>query len=722
MDIILGDRAVKVREAIYRISQAAISNESLKDLYYSIHCILGELMLVENFYIALYDPTNNLLSFPYFVDQYDRPSPPKEPGHGLTEYVLHTGQSLLASPEVFSKLVRQREVELVGTSSVDWLGVPLKVNGVVIGVMVTQSYSEGTHFSQEEKELLEFVSTQVTQAIERKRSEERTCYEAERAKVLVRIADRLNAQLDLTSVLNTVCEETAHALNVSAAWISLYDPNREVFNYAAGLGLPSQFSETYQPPSREFIDGLASRYGTLLPDVQMSPGVPNSRLYISLEIRTIAFTIMKREKQIIGTLSIPCFGEVRVFSQDELALLQALGDHAAQAIANAQLFQDAERRSLDLQALRNIDHAIITSFDLDFILNVVLCQITEQLGVDAACILLFNPLTQTLDYTAGHGFRTPVFQFTSLLLGQGYAGKVCKEKKTIYIPDLHGSDTNFQRSFYIKSEEFVAYLGVPLFVREKIKGVLEIFQRSPLKPKQNWMEFLDNLTGQTAIAIDHAELFIDLQRSNTELLLAYDATIDGWSHALDLHGNETEGHTWRVTDMTLRLARDIGINEDELVHIRRGAILHDIGKLGVPDSILRKPGPLTDEERKLMQKHPAYAYEMLSPINFLNPALDIPYCHHEKWDGTGYPRSLGGEEIPRTARIFAVVEVWDALNSNRPYRKAWTKEESLEYIKEQNGKYFDPQVVARFLKMKPKSIVWATQPGLKKRLKNSYDN
>jgi len=251
---------------------------------------------------------------------------------------------------------------------------------------------------------------------------------------------------------------------------------------------------------------------------------------------------------------------------------------------------------------------------------------------------------------------------------------------------------------------------------------LEIFQRSPLKPKQNWMEFLDNLAEQTAIAIDHAELFIDQQRLNTELLLAYDATIDGWSYALDLHGNETEGHTWRVTDMTLRLARDIGISEEELVHIRRGAMLHDIGKLGVSDSILRKPGPLTDEERKLMQKHPAYAYEMLSPINFLNPALDIPYCHHEKWDGTGYPRGLGGEEIPRTARIFAVVEVWDALTSNRPYRKAWTKEESLEYIQEQNGKYFDPQVVARFLKMKPKSIVWTPQPGLKKRLENSHDN
>ena len=151
--------------------------------------------------------------------------------------------------------------------------------------------------------------------------------------------------------------------------------------------------------------------------------------------------------------------------------------------------------------------------------------------------------------------------------------------------------------------------------------------------------------------------------------------------------------------MTLRLARALGMKEEELVHVRRGALLHDIGKMGVPDGILLKPGSLTPEEWEIMRRHPQYAYEMLSPIAYLRLALDIPYCHHEKWDGTGYPRGLKGEQIPLAARIFAVVDVWDALGSDRPYRPAWPPEKLYAYLKEEAGKHFDPRVVEVFLKI-----------------------
>jgi HD-GYP domain-containing protein (c-di-GMP phosphodiesterase class II) len=188
-------------------------------------------------------------------------------------------------------------------------------------------------------------------------------------------------------------------------------------------------------------------------------------------------------------------------------------------------------------------------------------------------------------------------------------------------------------------------------------------------------------------------------RSGQELARAYDSSLDGWSRALDLRDKETEGHTRRVTDMTLRLARAMGVPEADLVNIRRGSLLHDIGKMGIPDSILLKPGPLTDDEWKVMRRHPVYAYDFLSPTPYLRPALDIPYCHHEKWDGTGYPRGLRGEEIPRAARIFAVADVWDALRSDRPYRAAWTAEKAREYIRDQTGKHFDPRVVVAFLRI-----------------------
>ncbi len=188
-------------------------------------------------------------------------------------------------------------------------------------------------------------------------------------------------------------------------------------------------------------------------------------------------------------------------------------------------------------------------------------------------------------------------------------------------------------------------------------------------------------------------------RSSADLAQAYDSALEGWSRALDLRDHQTEGHAERVTEMTLRLARAMGLRESELVNVRRGALLHDIGKMAIPDSILFKPGRLTEEEWEIMRRHPAYAYELLSPIAYLRRALDIPYSHHEKWDGTGYPRGLKGEEIPLVARIFAVADVWDALRSDRPYSTAWPEEQAREYIRQQAGTHFDPRVVQVFLEM-----------------------
>jgi len=191
----------------------------------------------------------------------------------------------------------------------------------------------------------------------------------------------------------------------------------------------------------------------------------------------------------------------------------------------------------------------------------------------------------------------------------------------------------------------------------------------------------------------------DIEQAHLQLLSAYDATIEGWSRAMDLRDKETEGHTQRVTVLSDKLARLAGIHDDELIFIRRGALLHDIGKLGVPDSILLKPKPLSTEEWAIMCKHPQYAYEMIYPIEYLRPALDIPYCHHEKWDGTGYPRGLKGKEIPLSARIFAIIDVWDALTSDRPYRPAWDKQKTMNYINNESGKHFDPYVVELFNKL-----------------------
>jgi len=188
-----------------------------------------------------------------------------------------------------------------------------------------------------------------------------------------------------------------------------------------------------------------------------------------------------------------------------------------------------------------------------------------------------------------------------------------------------------------------------------------------------------------------------LRRSQIEFSLTYDAILEGFARALDMREREPVGHTLKVTELTVRLARVVGVPEPELVHVRRGALLHDIGKMGVPESILQKPGPLSDEEWAIVCKHPQVAYDLLSPVVYLYPAIDIPYCHHEKWDGSGYPRGLKGDKIPLAARIFVVIDIWEALTSDRPYREAWTDEKANKLIKEQSGLYFDPEVVEAFM-------------------------
>ena len=350
-----------------------------------------------------------------------------------------------------------------------------------------------------------------------------------------------------------------------------------------------------------------------------------------------------------------------------------------------------------LAALHKIDQAITSSLDLNVTLSIFLGHLLAQLEIDAAIVLRYQANIQTLEFAQGRGFRTAALQHTDLRLGQGYAGKVALQRRHIFIPDLDQADSSFPESPLFTKEGFAAYYGVPLIAKGKLVGVLEIFHRSALDPQNEWVDFLDTLANQAAIAIDNITLFNDLQRSNVDLILAYDATIQGWARTLELRDHETEGHSQRVVDLTLQLARKLGISEKQLVHVRRGALLHDIGKMGIPDKILQKPGPLTEDEWQLMHHHPVFAFEWLSPVEFLRPALEIPYAHHEKWDGTGYPLGLRGAQIPLAARIFAIVDVWDALKSDRPYRKAWPDEKVIAHIQEQSGVHFDPQVVAAFL-------------------------
>jgi putative nucleotidyltransferase with HDIG domain len=272
------------------------------------------------------------------------------------------------------------------------------------------------------------------------------------------------------------------------------------------------------------------------------------------------------------------------------------------------------------------------------------------------------------------------------------------ERRLVNIPALR-AEPAYAQAHALTGEDLTSGYIAPLIAKGRVNGVLEVFCRapSPLTPSQ--ISFLDTVTTQAALALDNAELFAGLQQSNIELSLAYQATLEGWARALQLRDPLTETHSMQTVELTERLARAIGIEENKLVHVRRGAILHDIGKLGIPDSILRKPGPLTPEEWAIMRQHPQHGRDLLWPIEYLRPAIDIPYCHHERWDGSGYPRGMRGAEIPLAARAFSVVDVWDALRYDRPYRPGWSGEQVAQFLLDQRGQAFDPQAVDTFVKL-----------------------
>jgi PAS domain S-box-containing protein len=359
----------------------------------------------------------------------------------------------------------------------------------------------------------------------------------------------------------------------------------------------------------------------------------------------------------------------------------------------------AKRRLRHLAALHAVDMVITASLDLNVTLNVFLEQLTSHLHVDAAAVLSFSSHTQTLTFSAGSGFRTDRVQRTLHRLGECSAGKAALDRRTVAVFNLPQDPEDHDCTRLVSDEGFISYFAVPLISKGNVNGILEVYNRSPLEPDPEWVGFLESMALQAAIAIDNATLFRDIQRAHSELTMAYDTTLEGWARALEIRDKQTKGHTERVVETTLRVARAMGMEEEELVHIRRGALLHDIGKMSIPDSILFSEGPLSEKERRIMESHPRHAFDLLSPIRYLRPALDIPYCHHEKWDGTGYPRRLKGEQIPPAARIFAVVDVWDALLNERRYHSAWPREKAREHIRSLAGKHFDPEVVEVFFRL-----------------------
>jgi putative nucleotidyltransferase with HDIG domain len=512
-----------------------------------------------------------------------------------------------------------------------------------------------------------------------------------------RISSALRVAETLEQALPILVGETHAVLDAAAVTVWLYDQATDELYQAAARGFPNL---TLRLKAGQGIAGQVFSTGEtyVSREFKSDPRTDGSARDLVPGGLGGAVVPIFMSQQVVGVLYASVLPP-REFLVDQVELMKIVAEVAGVMIHRLQLHGQTLRRLQRISSLQVVGTAITMSLDLQTILNILLAELVSQNQADAAAILLVNANPSILEYAAGRGFHGRSIEQSQLRLEDVFENHIIVEHEIPMVTLLYETPSNETLRRVWTEEQFVASAKVPLVVNHQVHGMIEVFRRTPLIVDQEWKDYFQALATQAAIAIHHATAFSGLQHFNSSLTLAYDETILTWAHTIDLREEETEGHSRRVTRMTVRLASELGIPQAQLVHIRRGALLHDIGKMRVPDKILLKPSALTDDEWAIVREHPEFAYRLLSPIAFLRPALEIPRYHHEKWDGTGYPSGLKGDQIPIAARIFAIADVWDALTSNRCYRPAWNLAQALEYIKDEQGKHFDPVIVDPFVKL-----------------------
>ncbi len=682
---------LRTLQAFGEVCDASSEEESL---FAEFMKLFGQTFFKEDFGLYLMDEEAGGLRLHHYYRQ----------STGLAVDFIPLGKGVIGQVAVEGKPKRVGDVREeknylpANPNTLSELAVPVKVGERVIAVINTES-AFPNYFTPEDERLLLTVASQLGSAWERIRLERETRKRLAELEAINKITVALRKADKTEEALTILLTEVLSLVGLEAGGVYLFDPLNQELRLAAARGwLTSLEGEVIKPGEGivgyVFSSGKPYHCFDLTRDALVLKPKDGS---LPEGWQAAAVPIMMSNEP-SGVIFIASPAAQRM-TKEQTEVLSSVAEIAGIALHRLRLHEETERRLSYLQALRTIDLAISAATELKLVINILTENIISHLEVDAAAIFLFNPIFNYFEYGGGQGFCSKTASELTFKPGEGFMGKAVFEKRLLNLEaDGISEEPEVIRRLW-KQERFSVAYAAGLVAKGATKGVLTVWLRRPFKPQKEWLDFFEALSVQTAIAVSDAQLFEELQRTNFELTVAYDATIEGWVRTLDLRDKETESHTQRVTEMTLEIARAMGVSSELMVHFRRGAILHDIGKMAVPDYILFKPGPLEESEWAMMKQHPQLAYEILYPIKFLRPALDIPYCHHERWNGSGYPRGLKGEEIPLAARIFAVADVYDALTSDRPYRPSWPKEKAVNFIKEKSGELFDPRVVAVFLEM-----------------------
>ncbi len=386
-----------------------------------------------------------------------------------------------------------------------------------------------------------------------------------------------------------------------------------------------------------------------------------------------------------------------VFKDSDLRLLQSISEIVGIAARSVRLIEVLSERLHWLEILHKINEQIGIETEPDKLYKILVDSAIEATQAESSALLIYNPNTGLLEKAAAKSWLDKVFEIP-LKPDECISGGIFQSGKTRLSPEIREDPLLIPRNLPLIPAG-CANIGIPVVYEDKVLGVFHLSIKAPLSFTKELVEFAEMFGSYSGIVIGRMQQIQALQEAEKQIKIAYDETLEGWARAIGYRDNETFQHTLRVTNIANIIGEALSLDDKTLENLRRGAILHDVGKIGIPDNILRKPRAFTKEEKEIMRTHPSFAYELLRPIAFLSEAIIVPYCHHERWDGKGYPQGLKGDEIPLLARIFSVADVYDAMTSDRPYRKARTHEEAIKYIRSQSGRHFDPHIVDVFLEI-----------------------
>jgi HD-GYP domain-containing protein (c-di-GMP phosphodiesterase class II) len=544
---------------------------------------------------------------------------------------------------------------------------------------------------------LTLFANQAAIAIENSRLLEFEQRRRQEAAAIVEVGRDISASLQLDVVLDRIAMHARNLLHAVTSAVYLAEPSSTLLKAIAAIGPDA---EEIKQDTLQLGEGILGnialqREGEIVNDSYNDPrGITIKGTENSVTEHLMGVPILSRD-HLSGLIVVWREGEENEFNAEDLDFLTSLAQQVAIAIENARLFEDTRLRLTELEILQRIASALRMAQTPDQAFPIILDQLISLLHFGSACIELVEPESGEIvtvaaegAWRASNGLRTKA--------NEGVSGYVISTGKAYLTTDV------FSDGLVVRPELLGGYnvVGcVPIIALHHPIGTLWVGRKGSSSITIEEMNLLIALGEMVGNTVQRMKLYTQTVVQAEEITEAYDKTLEGWAKALELRDKETEGHSRRVSELTQQLALKVGIPAPQMPHIHRGVLLHDIGKMGVPDQVLKKAGPLDYDEWFEMKKHPQYAYDLLSPISYLQPALDIPYCHHERWDGRGYPRGLKGEQIPLAARIFAVVDIYDALSHDRPYRDAWPIRKVLKYLHEQAGKHLDPKIVEIFLQI-----------------------